>query len=263
MSWLGIECNANGKVSMITLSNFNLSGTLSPSVAKLDSLVGIRLSGNKISGVIPSNWTSLRSLTLLDISNNNISSPLPNFSKSLKLLIDGNPLSNHGSTAPEASPSSSPGKSPPSSRKAEPSLHTPSPASNSNSGSKNSEREENFIVMIAKIAGAATGVFIAILINVYCFRKRKDNSNGPSTLVIHPRDVSNSENVVKIVVPNNKNGNISTVTDNDSGSVNSSGNGEPHVIEAGNLVISVEVLRNWTKNFAAENELGLFLDCFP
>ena len=32
--------------------------------------------------------------------------------------------------------------------------------------------------------------------------------------------------------------------------------GESHVIESGNLIISVQVLKNVTKNFSHENELG-------
>jgi len=58
-SWLGIKCNGDGKVKMVILNNFNLSGTLSLFIGKLDSLFGIRLGGNDISGRIPSNWISL------------------------------------------------------------------------------------------------------------------------------------------------------------------------------------------------------------
>lgn len=222
-AWLGIKCDANGKVSMIILSNFNLSGNLSPSVANLDSLVEIRLGGNKISGVIPSNWTSLRSLTLLDLSSNNISSPLPSFNKNWKLLIGGNPLLSHGSSAPEASPLSS-GTS-------------PSADSNSNSSespeSRNSERK-NLVSITAPTAGFAAAAFMVILLCVYCFKKRKDSSKGQSSLVIDPTDPSNSDNVAKIVVANNSNGSIFTVTASGSGSLNGSGNGD--------LLISVQVL---------------------
>ncbi|KAL5124723.1 Receptor-like kinase TMK2 [Glycine soja] len=164
--WLGIRCNGDGKVDMIILEKFNLNGTLSPSVAKLDSLVEIRLGGNDISGTIPSNWTSLKSLTLLDLSGNNISRPLPSFGKG----------------------------------------------------------------------------------------KKKGVSEGPGSLVIHPRDASDPDNVLKIVVANNSSRSVSTVTGSGSGTMTRSG--ESRVIEAGNLVISVQVLRNVTKNFARENEVG-------
>ena len=259
--WLGIKCNANGKVSMIILSNFNLTGTLTPSVANLDSLVEIRLGGNNLSGVVPSNWTSLRSLTLLDLSGNNISGPLPNFAKSLKIVTDGNPLlNNHGSS--EAPSSVSVPK--PSSGKGEPSsTDTSIPSAQSNSNSSNSlepknPKRKNLVPIVAPIAGVAAAVFLLIPLYVYvhCFRRRNEASKGSSSLVIHPRDPSDSDNVVRIVVASNSNGNISTVTGSGSGSLNSIGNGESHVIEAGNLVISVQVLRDVTKNFAPENELG-------
>jgi serine/threonine protein kinase len=58
------------------------------------------------------------------------------------------------------------------------------------------------------------------------------------------------------VVSHDTNGSASTITGNGSASRTSSGIGESHVFEAGNLVISVQVLRNVTKNFASENELG-------
>ncbi|XP_050915391.1 formate dehydrogenase, chloroplastic/mitochondrial-like [Lathyrus oleraceus] len=53
---------------MINLPCFNLSGTLSHSVANLGSLVDIRLEGNHINGVVPSNWTSLMNMKLFDLS---------------------------------------------------------------------------------------------------------------------------------------------------------------------------------------------------
>lgn len=53
---------------MINFSCFNLSGTLSHSVANLGSLVDIRLEGNHINGVVPSNWTSLMNMKLFYLS---------------------------------------------------------------------------------------------------------------------------------------------------------------------------------------------------
>ncbi|PPD77890.1 hypothetical protein GOBAR_DD25173 [Gossypium barbadense] len=96
-NWLGIRCNS-GKVSVINLPHYNLSGCLSPSVAKLDSLSQIRLQSNNLSGPIPNNWTSLKSLETLDLSGNNISGPLPKFSRTVKLVVTGNPLLNGDKT---------------------------------------------------------------------------------------------------------------------------------------------------------------------
>ncbi|KAK7244809.1 hypothetical protein RIF29_39636 [Crotalaria pallida] len=252
--WFGINCNVNGKVSMINLPNMKYNGTLSPSVANLGSLGEIRLGGNNLSGAVPSNWTGLTSLKLLDLSGNNISPPLPKFSNAgFKIVTDGNPLLNGNTEAPSSgskSPSSGSGN-------AEPSPKSTPAGSNSNSsdyhGSKNSKRK--VLVIVAPIVGVAAAAFVIIPLYAYCFRRRKE-IKAPSSLVIHPRDPSEPDNAVKIVVANNNNGSISTVTGSGSGSVNSSGTGSSHVIEAGNLVISIQVLRNVTKNFAPENELG-------
>ncbi|XP_047151691.1 receptor protein kinase TMK1-like [Vigna umbellata] len=258
--WLGIKCNGDGKVEMIILNNFNLSGTLSPSVAKLDSLVGIRLGGNDISGRIPSNWTSLRSLTLLDLSGNNISRPLPSFGKGMKLVIDGNsPLRGppEVSLSPTGSVSGSGKVEPPSSDKRNPNPSedsSPNQKSDSVSLESNNSRRKGLVTLVAPIAGVAAAAFVLIPLSVYCFRKRNGVSEKAGSLVIHSRDPSDSNNLLKVVIANDGNGSVSTVTGTGSGTLN--GSGESHVIESGNLVISVQVLRNVTKNFARENELG-------
>ncbi|KAI4348885.1 hypothetical protein L6164_009551 [Bauhinia variegata] len=251
--WLGIKCNSNGKVSMIILPKFNLSGNLSPSVAKLDSLVQIRLAGNNLSGQIPSNWTGLKSMTLLDLSGNNISPPLPKFSNSnFKLLTDGNPLLNGDLKGPSSGNS-------PSSENGQPSPDTP--AEHSDSISNNTLEQEKYkrktlVAIVAPIVGVVAATFLLIPLCIYCRKGRKDVPQAPSSLVIHPRDPSDADNMLKIAFANNINGSISTVTGSGSGSINSGGFGESHVVEAGNLVISVQILRNVTNNFSPENELG-------
>ncbi|XP_020233858.1 receptor protein kinase TMK1 [Cajanus cajan] len=248
--WLGIKCGADGKVNMINLPNFNLSGSLSPSVANLGSLVQIRLEGNDISGVVPGNWTSLMSMKLLDLSGNNISPPLPVFKNGLKPVVVGNPLFNGNQSPSSGSSNSSNGSG----------NVDPAPA-NSNSGSGESHetkrsKRKGLVSIVAPIVGVAAAAFLLIPLYAYCFRRRKGDLQAPTSLVIHPRDPSDSDSAVKIAVANNTNGSISTLTGSGSGSRNSSGIGESHVIEAGNLRISVQVLRNVTKNFAPENELG-------
>ncbi|CAL0310006.1 unnamed protein product [Lupinus luteus] len=255
--WLGINCNANGKVSLINLPNMKYNGTLSPSVANLGSLLQIRLGGNNLSGTVPSNWTSLASLNLLDLSGNNISPPLPKFSNTgLKFVTDGNPLLNGNSEAP-TSGSESPSSG--GSSDAEPSPKSTPAGSNSNSSgsleNKNSKRKV-LVSIVAPIVGVTAAAFVLIPLYAYCFRRRKVSFKAPSSLVIHPRDPSDSDSTVKIVVANNNNGSISTVMGSGSGSINSNATGSSHTIESGNLVISIQVIRNVTKNFAAENELG-------
>lgn len=247
--WLGIKCNVDGKVNMINLPNLNLSGSLSPSVANLGSLVEIRLGGNDISGAVPGNWSSLTSLKLLDLSGNNISPPLPLFKTGLKPIVTGNPLFDGGAENPSSgskNPSSGSGNVDPASGQTN--------SSSSDSRETKKSKRKGLVSIVAPIAGVAAAAFLLIPLYAYCFKRKKGGFQAPASLVIHPRDPSDSDSVVKIAVANNTNGSI--LTGSGSGSRNSSGIGESHVIDAGNLRISVQVLRNVTKNFAPENELG-------
>ncbi|KAM6571382.1 hypothetical protein CsatA_015462 [Cannabis sativa] len=268
--WFGITCD-RGKVSVINLPKLNLNGTLSPSLSKLDSLKQVRVQNNNLRGSIPEEWTSLKSLTLLDLSSNNLSPPLPTFSSSVKIVIDMNPLLNGGPAKTVPSPESSPaGAAPAGATPTGSEGSTSSPKSSNNpSSSSSSSRNTNassvpqknsnrsslvpIVVPIASVAVAA--ILLVIPLSVYYCKKRKD-ALPPNSLVVHPRDSSDPENMYKIAVASNTNGSASTATGSDSTSRISSGTGESHVIEAGNLVISVQVLRNVTKNFAPENELG-------
>ncbi|KAH7855020.1 hypothetical protein Vadar_020348 [Vaccinium darrowii] len=260
--WLGVGCDANNKVSIINLAKYNLTGTLSPSFANIASLTQIRLSSNHLSGPIPKNWTSLKSLILLDLSGNNLSAPLPNFSSSVKVSLDNNPLLNSNQSEPTPSPinnsppstpspinNSPPSRGSQSSPNNHPSTYPTSPSYESRTSGETSKRSK-LLVIAVPVASFAAVVFLVFPLFIYCCKKRKDaSSQAPASLVIHPRDPSDSDNTVKIAVANNSN-------ESGSGSRNSSGMGESHVIEAGNLVISVQVLRKVTKNFAPENELG-------
>lgn len=258
VQWFGVSCDS-GKVSVINLPKLNLNGTLSPSLAQLDSLRQVRLENNHLGGSIPDNWTSLKSLTLLDLSANNLSPPLPSFSTSVKVNFDGNPLlkgdsSNKTVPSPEKSPSSGGSVSPPNGSSSSPSRGSQS--SNGTFENSKSSKSSSLVPIVAPIASVAVAaVLLVIPLSIYCCRKRKDGL-APSSLVVHPRDPSDPDNTFKIVVANNTNASTSTVTASETASRNSSGMGESHVIEAGNLVISVQVLRNVTKNFAPENELG-------
>ncbi|WVZ06567.1 hypothetical protein V8G54_019913 [Vigna mungo] len=250
--WLGIKCNVDGKVNMINLPNMNLSGSLSPSVANLGSLAEIRLGGNDISGAVPGNWSSLSSLTLLDLSGNNISPPLPLFKTGLKPIVTGNPLLNGGAENPSSgskSPSSGSGNVDPASGQ--------SNSSSSDSRETKKSKRKGLVSIVAPIAGVAAAAFLLIPLYAYCFKRTKGGFQAPTSLVIHPRDPSDSDSVVKIAVANNTNGSISNLTGSGSGSRNSSGIGESHVIDAGNLRISVQVLRNRRLNIALDVARGM------
>ncbi|KAF9664873.1 hypothetical protein SADUNF_Sadunf16G0063300 [Salix dunnii] len=249
--WLGLACDPNSKVNSIVLPNHNLSGTLSPSVAKLGSLFQVKLAGNNIIGPVSDNWTSLTSLKTLDLSANNISPPLLEFSGTVNVVISGNPLFNGGSPS---NPTPFPGKNPSSGSLNSPPSNFPSPNKGINSSPMNSSgstkpKMSTLVAIIAPVASVAVIAILAIPLSIYCFKKRKDTFQAPSSLVIHPRYPSDLDNTVKVVVAYDTNGSSSTITGNGSASRTSSSIRESHVIEAGNLVILVQ-------NLASMNELG-------
>ncbi|XVE79172.1 hypothetical protein DITRI_Ditri14bG0036600 [Diplodiscus trichospermus] len=272
--WMGLSCNPNSQVSIINLPRHNLSGTLSPSVAKLESLIEIRLGGNSIHGIVPENFTELENLRTLDLSGNNLDPPLPKFRDSVKVVIEGNPLfiGNHSREAP--SPTSSPPpassqspstdqsggtESPPSSRSPTPNRDKNSHSSTATSkqGESQSNDFQRFkLVIVAGSAAVATMVLLAVLFSIFCCKKRKRASEVPSSTVIHPKHPSDPENMVKIAVSNNTTRSLCSKTVTSSGSNNSSATQNSHVLESGNLVISFQLLCKGTKDFAKENELG-------
>ncbi|KMT04939.1 hypothetical protein BVRB_7g171050 [Beta vulgaris subsp. vulgaris] len=284
--WLGVTCNSDSKVVALNLPNRNLSGTLSPSVGSLDLLRQVRLAGNHLTGQIPANITQLKSLTLLDVARNDFEPPLPKFNAGVKIIIDGNPflVSNHSAKLPppvddsppliisppmlrSPVPSSSPGSSqgsvrPPSPEK----MHSPVVASKHNSSSSSSEEDTRpqkskrltFLIVVAAIATAIVLVLLSVLFYMFCCKKNKGGVEAPCSVVVHPKDPYDADNMVKVAVSSNNTGSLFTQTGSSSGSRNSSAitNSTSHVIDSGNLVISVQILRKVTNNFSPENQLG-------
>ncbi|KAM5584969.1 receptor protein kinase TMK1-like [Rosa sericea] len=272
--WLGVSCNPQSKVSVINLPRRKLNGTLSPSLVNLDSLIDIRLAGNNIGGTVPTNLTELKSLTTLDISGNNIEPPLPKFRDNVRLITDGNPLLVANKTAPSPLPTRSPpplqppapaDNPPPGTTKPPQSPVSPSPPSSthSNAGApesepqlKSSKRSKPVIVVAGVAVIAVFGILLLMCLSIYWCKYRKNNLEAPCSIVVHPKDPSDPENKLKIAVSSNTNGSLSTKTGTTYLSNNSSGTQSSHMIDSGNLVISVQVLRKVTNNFAPENELG-------
>ncbi|KAL7174615.1 hypothetical protein ACSBR2_033789 [Camellia fascicularis] len=253
--WLGLSCNPEGVVSIVNLQKQRLNGTLSPSLANLSSLIEVHLGGNNISGQVPTNFAELRSLRLLDISGNNFQPPLPNFTDSVKVSTDGNPLLVANRTEGPPSPISipSPHSQSPSNNSSPRTSQSPSsngPPSSSKPEPGNYKRSK-VIVIVAAASGSTVMFLLLVIFSLYNFKKRKNNvATTPSAIVVHPRDPSDPDNVVKIAVSNNTSRSLESECPNGTGVENA------HVIETGNLIISVQVLRKVTNNFAPENELG-------
>nr|GMD89694.1 receptor-like protein kinase 2.33 [Ipomoea batatas] len=203
--WWGLDCDANRKVIVINLPKSNLSGALSPSIANLDSLTHIYLGSNNLSGPIPQSWAGLKSLEVLDLSNNNLSPPLPHFNNlsSMKLLLDGNSLFNSNSNPSGKNNTSSGGSS------------VPTKGSSSSDVERKSSTKSRIAVVVAPVASFALLVFLAVPMSIYACKKRNNDRSlqaPPASLVIHPRDPSDSDRVVKIAVASNTNGSVSSLT---------------------------------------------------
>ncbi|EFJ10037.1 hypothetical protein SELMODRAFT_129007 [Selaginella moellendorffii] len=246
-AWLGISCGSTpgttSNVTVINLASSQLNGTLSAALGNLTTLTTLRLSDNKLEGLIPESLAKLPSLQSVDLSNNLFSAPVPAFPSSVKLNIAGNPLT----------PAASPGTSPPGGTSGGPAA-TPDGQATATTRSKR--------VNAGPIVGVVVGlvalllVLFGICLLVYKKKGRKFlRLQGSNTVVVHPRTDNSSDDpeVVKIVVNNNM---ITSDNSDTQSRANSGPSDHVQVVEAGNLVISIHVLREATKNFSEATILG-------
>ncbi|KAI3461252.1 hypothetical protein Pfo_017915 [Paulownia fortunei] len=274
--WWGITCNSRNQVSVINLQKLGLNGTLSPSLVNLSSLLEIHLEGNNLHGTVPANLTLLRSLRLLNLSGNNFEPPLPRFLDGVKVVTDDNaklqakgpkesPSPEDGPPLPPSPDNSpeSPSNNPSSGDDQRPSAGAPHSSGNSSPNSPTAVNEQQnppnstksrVLVIVAAAAGSTVFTLLAALLAVYCLRKRKETKSPPASVVIHPKDSSDPGNMVKIAVVDSS----ALEAQTGSGTVcwTTGGLENAQMIEAGNLLISLQVLRKVTSNFAQENELG-------
>ncbi|KAL6505887.1 mitogen activated protein kinase [Orobanche hederae] len=235
-SWKGITCS-KGNITVVNFHGLGLSGIISPSFTQLTSLQRLILSNNNLTGTIPNELTTLPDLVMLDISNNQISGKLPSFRSNVNVITSGNV--NIGKDAPP--PSTQGGNT------------TPSGSSSGGNGSGNSKSSTG--VVVGSVVGGVC-VFLFAGTMVFCLyrtkRKRSGKVQSPHAMVIHPRH-SGSEDAIKITIANSSmyGGASETHSHGSSGGPN-----DLHIVEAGNMVISIQVLRNVTNNFSEHNILG-------
>ncbi|XP_047970130.1 receptor protein kinase TMK1-like [Salvia hispanica] len=232
-SWKGITCTQKN-ITVVNFKGMALSGTISPSFAKLTSLQRLVLSNNNLTGTIPTELTTLPNLVELDISNNQIYGKVPQFKTSVDVKTTGNV--NIGKDGPP--PTEPDGKKNP-----------------DGSGSGSGKKSYTGVVVGSVVGGLCILAFAGAL--VFCLyrgkRKRSGRVQSPHTTVIHPR-LSGSDDAVKITIAGSSaNGGGGTGETNSHGS---SGPSDIHIVEAGNMVISIQVLRNVTDNFSERNILG-------
>lgn len=238
--WFGITCN-NGNITIINFQKMELTGTISPEFSSLKSLQRIILANNNLTGTIPEELTTLPSLTELDLENNNLYGKVPGFKSNLNVNVKGNP-----DIGKEKSSSS------------DPNSPNSSGSPNSNGVSVNAKKKsKSWIgVVLFSILG---GVLVMFLIGVlaFCLYKKKQKKfsqvQSPHAIVIHPRNSGSDNESVKITVAGSS---VSVGALSETHTIPTNEGNDIQMVEAGNMVISIQVLKTVTNNFAHENILG-------
>jgi Leucine-rich repeat (LRR) protein len=244
--WTGVTC-VQGKVTVLNLPDKGLNGTISPSLGNITTLLDVILGGNHLTGRVPDSLTNLDSLRKLDLSMNDLSGPLPTFKPSVQVDVSGNLNFNSMAAAPDAQPNNSPHS---------PATPNGAPGSHgSNAAIPGNVKKTSSSVLLGTTIPVAVSVVALVSVGAAFFcKKRASTPPQAASVVVHPRDSSDPDNLAKIVVATNDGSSGTSQGNTHSGS--SSLAGDVHMIEAGNFVIAVQVLRGATKNFAKENVLG-------
>uniref|UniRef100_A0A5B6Z495 non-specific serine/threonine protein kinase n=1 Tax=Davidia involucrata TaxID=16924 RepID=A0A5B6Z495_DAVIN len=240
--WQGLTC-FNGNITVVNFQRMGLTGTISPNYSSITSLQRLILSNNNLTGTIPNELITLPNLRELDVSNNQLNGKIPLFRSNVVVKMDGNP--NIGKDSGVTPAPGTPGM---------PSGKTPSGNGTNTSGS-GGKKSSTGVVVGSVIGGGAIIFFVGM--GVFCVYRSKQKRLGrvqsPNTMVIHPRH-SGSEDAVKITVAGSSVNGGATSETYSHGS--SSGPSDIHIVETGNMVISIQVLKNVTDNFNENNILG-------
>ncbi|KAL3639118.1 mitogen activated protein kinase [Castilleja foliolosa] len=225
--WLGITCN-NGNITIVNFENMGLTGTISPDFAFFKYLQRLVLANNNLTGTIPEKLATLSGLMELDVSNNHLFGKTPAFRSKTIVKTNGNPDIGKDSVGSNSTGSSSTGTLSPGPR-------------------KNNSKSRNWIgVIVFSVIGV---VFVLCLIGLatFClYESKQKRFSSPNAMVIHPRHSGSDSDSVKITVAGSS-VSVGALTSETS---------SIQMVEAGNMVVSVQVLKNVTNNFSEENILG-------
>lgn len=273
--WSGITCDPSSRVITINLPKRNLSGILSPAIANLTYLQDIFLNDNNFSGTIPASFASLTSLRRIDLQNNNLDAPVP-LLPGVALNVTGNPNLLMDKAAP--SPHINEDKTPPPVA-GQPSSNAP-PAGTSDTGSSPAggsptvmpsntttgqfastvvsstkpSKQSSLAVVAGGIAGAVCIAFLVGVLAFFFVKKRRTTMGSTQTsnsVVVHPTGSSDDPDILKMAVGNR----VADLSESRAESIMSGSDGV-QMVEAGNLLISIQVLRNVTNNFSQKNVVG-------
>nr|XP_043626762.1 receptor protein kinase TMK1 [Erigeron canadensis] len=237
-SWLGITCSVNGSLVVVNFRKMSLTGTISANFSLIRSLQKLILADNYLTGVIPDELKDLPNLVEIDVSNNQLYGKVPIFGEHVKVESKGNP--NIGKDGPSVTP-------------VLPFDGTPGGDSQTPDGVRGGGSSHNGVV--GYIIGGICAILLLGLLAFCLYRVRKKHTTGPDNpraLVIHPHHSESDADGIKITVADQGTNNGSRELNSHS----SSGPSDIHTIEAGNMVISIQVLKNVTNNFSQNNILG-------
>ncbi|GAB4851869.1 Receptor-like kinase tmk4 [Ancistrocladus abbreviatus] len=233
--WTFVTCDSNGKVIAVNFAKQHFSGTISPSFANLTSLRSLYLNDNNLTGSIPESLTTLSQLQTVDVSNNNLTGTVPKFKSTVNVVTKGNLyIGTNRSSSPTGGGDSGSG-----------------PSSSSSGGSSGASATlKKSSVSAGMVAGLVIAVLLFVLIVLFvsfkCYMKRKHRKFGR---------VQNPENGKDMVKANIMGGTYAGVP-SEIQSQSSGDHSEIPVFEGGNVMISIQVLRQVTNNFSEENILG-------
>ncbi|XP_041002429.1 receptor protein kinase TMK1 [Juglans microcarpa x Juglans regia] len=236
--WIGITCS-NGNITVVNFQKMGLTGLISPEFSSLKSLRRLVLANNNLTGSIPDELTTLPALVELDVSNNRLHGKIPAFKSNVMVNTNGNLDIGKDN-------GSSPSQGPPSQNPTIPST---------SAGSEHSGKKSSTLIGVIVVGGIFMIFLIGLLL--FCLYKRKQKNfsrvQSPNAMVIHPRHSGSDNESVKITVAGSS---VSVGAISETQALPSSEPGDIQMVEAGNMVISIQVLRNVTNNFSEENILG-------
>ncbi|MCD7462969.1 mitogen activated protein kinase [Datura stramonium] len=247
--WMGITCDGVN-ITVLNFQKMGLTGTISPNYSSITSLQKLILANNFLRGTIPNELALLPNLRELDVSNNQLYGKIPPFKSNVQVKTEGNVNIGKDNPSPSAPAPGTPSGSTPSS---------PDGGGGGGGGGQthgNGGKKSSTGVVVGSVIGGVCGAVVVAGLFVFCLyrtkRKRSGRVQSPHTVVIHPHHSGSDQDAVKITVAGSSVNGGTTETY----SCGSSAPGDLHIVEAGNMVISIQVLRNVTDNFSQENILG-------
>ncbi|CAN8238363.1 unnamed protein product [Cochlearia groenlandica] len=244
-NWIGITCS-NGNITVINLEKMGLTGTISPEFGSIKSLQRIVLGGNNLTGTIPRELTLLPNLKTLDVSSNHLFGKVPSFRSNVIVNTKDNPDmgKDKSSLSPPGSSSLPPGSS--------------GSEIESNKDSRKVKSSAFVGIIVGSVLGGLFSIFLIGLL-VFCWynkrQKRFTRGESSNAVVVHPRHSGSDNESVKITVAGSS-VSVGGITETYTLPGTSEAGDNIQMVEAGNMLISIQVLRSVTNNFSQDNILG-------